>query len=144
MKNKSIITICTVLLFSSININSYAASHLSMNGTSIPQKTITPPNMYSVHTVGSGTASFSAISVRKSKTGYTISGNVHIKTMQRHVLRLPGYISIELKNKKGKVLETIKSRMYRKYGASKSAHFDEILKSTPPIGSTIIITHKRS
>jgi hypothetical protein len=138
MKNKSIlITICGVLLFTNIN-TTYAISH-----NNIPQKSASSSIAYSVHAIGSGAASLSAISVHKGKTAYVISGNVRIKTMQRRILRLPGYIHIELKSKEGKVLETIKVRMHRKYGVSKAAHFDAVLKSTPPVGSTIIITHKR-
>ena len=54
---------------------------------------------------------------------------------------MPGYVSVELKSAKGKILETTKARLHHKYGKSKAAHFDAVLKMTPPTGSSIVVTH---
>ena len=136
MKNRQLITISTLILLGSLSLNSYATSHNVMSGNVNPVQ-----QGYSVHSVDSGRAALSSTSVIKRKNGYSVTGDVRIKTMQRHILRLPGNITIELKNAKGEVLESIKARYHRKYGASKASHFDGMLKTTPPAGSTIVVTH---
>ena len=136
MKNKQVIAISTLILLGSLNTNSYASSH-----NAILENTAQIQQGYSVHSVDSSRATLSSTSVIKRKNGYSVTGDVRIKTMQRRILRLPGSITIELRNAKGEVLESIKARYHRKYGASKAAHFDGTLKTAPPDGSTIVVTH---
>jgi hypothetical protein len=139
MKNKKLMNIATyistLILLSSISVSSYAMSHKVAKPA---MKDLAKTEIYSIN---SKAANLSNISIIKRKNGYAISGNVHINIMQRRVLKIPGSVSIELKNSKGKILETSNARLHRKYGKSKTAHFDGVLKTTPPTGSTIIITH---
>jgi len=136
MNHKKIINITTfittLILLSSISVSAYAISHDSSND--ILKK-------IEIHSINSKAAKLSKISIFKRKTSYKVSGNVHIKTMQRRVLALPGYVSVELKNANGEILETAKARLHHKYGKSKVAHFDAVLKMTPPIGSSVVVTH---
>ena len=136
MKNKQLITISTLILLGSLSLSSHATSHNIIAG-----KVASIQRGYSVHSVDSSRAALSSTSVIKRKNGYSVTGDVHIKTMQRRILRLPGSITIELKNTKGEILETVQARYHRKYGISKAAHFDGTLTTTPPDGSSIVVTH---
>ena len=141
MKNKKLMNIATyistLILLSSISVSSYAMSHKMAKPA---MKDLAKTEIYSIN---SKAANLSNISIIKRKVGYAISGNVNINTMQRRVLKIPGYISIELKDGQGKILEVAKARLHHKYGKSKAAHFDGILKTTPPAGSKITIKHYR-
>jgi len=138
MKNKKlthiVAIISTLILLSSVSVTSHAMSHQQNN------KTMKKTSTY-IHAVNSKAAKLSAISVIKRKSGYAVSGNVHLNLMQRRVLKIPGYISVELKSAEGKILETAQGRLHHKYGRSKAVHFDAVLKITPPAGSSIIVTH---
>ncbi len=135
MKNKILTTLSIFTLASSIAPNIYAKSHdLASNG-------IMQQKGYSIHAINSGRASLSKVSVTQRKKGYVVTGNVHVKTMQRRILRIPGSVTISLKSTKGIVLETVKARLHRKFGMSKAAHFDATLKTTPPVGSLITVMH---
>jgi hypothetical protein len=48
---------------------------------------------------------------------------------------------IELKDANGEVLESVKARFSRKFSTSKAARLNGTLKTVPPVGSTIVITH---
>ena len=135
MKNKILTALSILILVSSIAPNAYAKSHdLAFNGV-MQQKG------YSVHAINSGRASLSKVSVTQRKKGYVVTGNVHVKTMQRRILRIPGSITVCLKDSKGVVLETVTARLHRKFGMSKAAHFEATLKTVPPAGSSIIVSH---
>ncbi len=138
MKSKYLTVIIATTLLSGISLSSYASLHQT-----VYEKTSNSQQSYRIHSVDSGRVAFSSIFVVKRKTGYVVRGDARIKTMQRRILRLPGSVSIELKNTNGDVLESIKAKFHRKFAVSKAAHFDGTLRTIPPTGSTIVITHNR-
>ena len=140
MKNKKLAAIATFILLSQWSLASYATSHNMMN----MQTSSKSHAGYSIHSIDSGRAALSLVKSTKRKGGYMVTGNVRIKTMQRRLLRLPGKVTIELKNAKGDVLETVTAKFHQKFGASKAAHFDGMIKMSPPRGSIIVVTHSNA
>jgi hypothetical protein len=137
MNNKQLMKISSLVLLSTISLSGYATSHGTVTTDSAPIQQQT----YSISSIDSGRATLSSVRATKRKGGHAVTGNVRIKTMQRHLMRLPGKIIIELKSADGEVLETVKARFHQMFGHSKVAHFDGILKTMPPAGSQIVVRH---
>ena len=144
------------VLFSSIGLvlMSWASSSIAASNdtTLVPtspakqvpeQPSITPTKWYSIIAIDSNEVAFSRVKSSKEKNGYAVSGDIRIKSMKHRVLRFPGYVSIVLKAADGSELESIKARYHSKFSGSKSGHFDAVLKTTPPDGSRIEVTHIR-
>lgn len=99
------------------------------------------PVNYTIKSIDSGVVSFSNITSSKRKGVYVISGDTKLKSSQRRILKLPGYVQVTLKASDGSELESIKARYTRKFGASSVGHFKATLKTAPPEGSQIVVEH---
>lgn len=82
-----------------------------------------------IHILNSGNVLFTNIITEKVKNGLKVSGNVRKKSQSGKRVRIPGHIHIISKDKDGKILETIQARTHRKFGNSKTWHFDGVLKT---------------
>ena len=142
----------TTLVLSSIALaalvswgnGSIAASNATTATTpakQVPIPSPTPAKTYSIVAIDSSKVEFSRVKSSKEKNGYAVSGDVRIKSMKRRVLHFPGYISVVLKAADGSELESIKARYHSKFSGSKSGHFDAMLKTTPPNGGKIEVSH---
>ena len=145
-KIKQLVTLSIAVLFMA-NVSVYAADNtVAMPSAKAPVVVPATPqapatSKIAIHSVDSGAVMFSNVKVTKRKGGYKVTGDTKLRTSQRRVLKMPGYIMVTLKAADGSELESIKAKFHRKYGASKVGHFEAMLKTTPPAGSQITVEH---
>lgn len=136
-KQKTLSLISAVLFSLTASFSSYAVEPTAP----IKQAPVTPAKGYTITSIDSNKIAFSRVKSSKGKNGYNVTGDTKLKTMQHRVIRLPGYILVTLKAANGTEIESIKARHYKKFSGSKAGHFDAVIKTTPPDGSQIIVTH---
>ena len=105
----------------------------------------TPANITNqhIHTQGSNVVLFDNIVVNKLASGTKVSGNVRERSQPGKQATIPGHIHIISKNPANKPLEIIQASTHRKYGNSKVWHFEGVLTSSLPEGSTIIVKYHK-
>lgn len=96
---------------------------------------------YPIHTPDTKDVVFRNITSHKVNNGIKVSGSVQKRTTSYRRIKIHGHIHVIFKNQKGTVLETTTANVHRKFGNSRSWHFDAVLKSEPPKGAKIVVEH---
>jgi len=96
-----------------------------------------------IYTQGANVVVFTDIVANRVATGTKISGNVRQRSQPGKQITIPGHIHIISKDPLGKPLEIIQASTHRKYGNSKVWHFEGVLTSSLPEGSTVIVQYHK-
>lgn len=141
-KNKRLATF-SMILFSIVSLSACVASNPSKNTASNPSTLSMQKNtaQHGLKVISSKSATLSKVKLTQERWGHKVSGSVILKTMQRNVLKLPGYITVTVKASDGSKIEQIKANYHRKFGASKIGHFDAKLMQKIPNSALVIIEH---
>jgi len=141
-KTKRLATL-SIMLFSIASLSACVATNPTSNSSaySTAASTQTGSAKHQLKVIDSNIVTFSKIKVEQEGSGHEVEGIVRLKTTQRKILRLPGYITVTLKAADGTEIERVKAKYHRKFGASKIGHFDAKLSKETPNGSQIIVEH---
>jgi hypothetical protein len=140
MNKNKILAIVTVIALSISSLTACVATNPSASNKKVTSVSKVA-GKHTIRTINSGSVFFSKVKSERERSGYEVSGTVKLKTAQRQVLRLPGYITVTLKSANGRVVESKKAKYHRKFGASTVGHFEAKLDHVPENGSQIIVEH---